>query len=41
MRWGPVSGLQAAARNPLGPDLGSAAAGPPVSLPLQSPVDRD
>lgn len=40
-RWCPVSVLQAAARCPLGPDLGSAAARPPVSLPLQSSVDRD
>lgn len=28
-------------RCPLGPDLGSTAAGPPVSLPLQSSVDCD
>lgn len=32
---------QAAARCPLGPDLGSAAAGPPESLLLQSLADRD
>lgn len=37
MSWCPAS----YSRCPLGPDLGSAAAGPPVSLPFQSPVDRD
>lgn len=36
-----ASSLQATARCPLGPDLGSAAAGPPVSLPLQSSADSD
>lgn len=40
-RWCPASSLQATARCPLGPDLGSAAAGPPVSLLLQSSADRD
>lgn len=40
-RWCPASALQAAVRCPLGPDLGSAAVGPSVSLPLQSSVDRD
>lgn len=39
--WCPASALQAAACCPLGPDLGSAAAGPPVSLPFQSSVDHD